>query len=244
MIRLKNLFYNMALLCLVALITGCGEMFQQEWPEDFDPEKLPDITGLGADDGGSLTLYVGDEYKLDPQVGEYMFSKADEEVQKIVLSRFHASAGQGDKIVKVRQIDITAMGVGKDVISFSDGEGDWTVKMPVTVLPVWTKVRVPVFRYETIVYAEVTVDDKAPAGDMMFAALCGDDLRGRGVSRTVKGITYMVFRIGSNTASGETIRFEGYDPTSGNPITFDETLTFDGATHGTLSDLFELKGKK
>ena len=244
MIRLKNLFYNMALLCLVALITGCGEMFQQEWPEDFDPEKLPDITGLGADDGGSLTLYVGDEYKLDPQVGEYMFSKADEEVQKIVLSRFHASAGQGDKIVKVRQIDITAMGVGKDVISFSDGEGDWTAKMPVTVLPVWTKVRVPVFRYETIVYAEVTVDDKAPASDMMFAALCGDDLRGRGVSRTVKGITYMVFRIGSNTASGETIRFEGYDPTSGNLITFDETLTFDGATHGTLSDLFELKGKK
>jgi len=244
MIRLKNFLNSVACLCVTALIASCGEMFQQEWPEDFDPEKLPDITGLGADEGGSLTLYVGQEYKLDPQVGEYMFSKADEDVQKIVLSRFHASAAKGDKIVRVRQIEIKAMGVGSDVISFSDAEGDWTGKLPVSVLPVWSKQRTGGWRYETIVYAKVTEDGKTPANDVMLAALCGDELRGRGVTRTVKDVTYTVFRIGSNTVSGETIRFEGYDPTNKCQITFDETITFDGATHGTLSNLVELKGKK
>ena len=46
------------------------------------------------------------------------------------------------------------------------------------------------------------------------------------------------------TKNGETIHFEGYDPTNRCLVTFATTLTLDAATHGTLSDLFELNGKR
>jgi len=245
MIRLKKNLNPLACLCLTTMmLIGCGEMFQQEWPEEYDPETLPDVTGLGGDDGSSFTLYVGDEYTLDPQVGEYLLSQMPEEAQEIVLSRFHARTNWGDSIVRVRQTSLRAMSVGKDTIRFTNSEGDWSTSCPVAVMPVWTKQRMAGWRYETIVYAQVTANGTPVPNDVMLAALCDGQLRGRGVTRTVKGVTYTVFRIGSNTASGDVIRFEGYDPTQICPITFSETLSFDGATHGTLSDLFELKGKK
>lgn len=240
MIRLKNIIYSVAFLFL----TGCGEYFAQEWPEEYDPEVLPDVTGLGADEGRSFVLYVGDEYKLNPQVGDKFLDDLQESDKEIVLSRFHASADCGDSIVRVRQTEIVALNVGKDVMSFSNFDGSWTAKVPVSVLPGWINQRMAGWRYETIVYAKVTVNGEAPTTDMKFAAFCGDELRGRGVTRTVKGITYMVFRVGSNTNERETIRFEGFDSASGSFISFDETLTFDGGTHGTLSNLFELNGKK
>jgi len=240
MIRLKNIIYSVAFLFL----TGCGEYFAQEWPEEYDPEILPDVTGLGADEGHSFVLYVGDEYKLNPQVGDKFLDDLQESDQEIVLSRFHASADCGDSIVRVRQTEIVALSVGKDVISFSNFDGSWTAKVPVSVLPGWINQRMAGWRYETIVYAKVTVNGEDPTTDMKFAAFCGDELRGRGVTRTMKGINYMVFRVGSNTNERETIRFEGFDSSNGSPITFNETLTFDGGTHGTLSNLFELNGKK
>ena len=240
MIRLKNIIYSVAFLFL----TGCGEYFAQEWPEEYDPEILPDVTGLGADEGRPFVLYVGDEYKLNPQVGDKFLDDLQESDKEIVLSRFHASADCGDSIVRVRQTEIVALSVGKDVISFSNSNGSWTAKVPVSVLPGWINQRMAGWRYETIVYAKVTVNGEASTTDMKFAAFCGDELRGRGVTRTVKGITYMVFRVGSNTNERETIRFEGFDTKDGAPITFDETIIFDGGTHGTLSSLYELKGKK
>ena len=240
MIRLKNIIYSVAFLFL----TGCGEYFAQEWPEEYDPEVLPDVTGLGADEGRSFVLYVGDEYKLNPQVGDKFLDDLQESDKEIVLSRFHASADCGDSIVRVRQTEIVALSVGKDVISFSNSTGSWTAKVPVSVLPGWINQRMAGWRYETIVYAKVTVNGEPPTTDMKFAAFCGNELRGRGVTRTVKGITYMVFRVGSNTNEREAIRFEGFDTKDGAPITFDETIIFDGGTHGTLSNLFELKGKK
>lgn len=250
MIRMKKMLNTIACLCVTALIASCGEMFQQEWPEEFDPDKLPDVSDLGKislgdEEDGFYILYVGDEKKLDPMVGDVALSQLPESTQEIALSRFHAKTGWGDSIVRVRQTSITAMSVGTDVITFSDSEGDWSADCSVAVLPVWTKERVVTRRYETIVYAAVTVNGAAPARNVMFAALAENgELRARGVSRTSKGITYMVFRIGSNVASGETIHFEGYDPTNRCLVTFATTLTLDAATHGTLSDLFELNGKR
>ena len=221
----------MACLCAMALISSCGEMFQQEWPEEFDPEKLPDVSdlgdiSLGDKEDGFYILYVGDEKNIDPKVGDVALSTLTDSLKKIVLSRFVARADYGDSIVKVRQTAITAMGVGTDTIKFSDADGDWSTKVPVAVLPVWTKERVATRRYETIVYAEVTVNGTAPARNVMFAALDEKgELRARGVSRTA-------------------IHFEGYDPTNRCLVTFVTTITFDGGTHGTLSELFELNGNR
>ncbi len=244
MIRLKKTLNRVACLCATALIASCGEMFQQEWPEEFDPDKLLDVTGLGIDEGRLFVLCVGEEYKLNPQVGDMSLDELQEKDQEIVLSRFHASTEKGDEVVRVRQTDIMAVSVGKDIISFTNSKGSWSTRLSVSVLPSWVRQSLAGWRYETIVYANVTVNDEMPSNDCVFGAFCDDELRGRGVTRTVKGVTYVVFRIGSNNAYGEIIRFEGLDTTSGLPITFDETITFDGGTHGTLSDLYELKGKK
>lgn len=241
MIRFKNILYCVACVALLFL-TGCGEYFAQEWPMEFDPDIQPEITGLGADEGRTFVLFVGDEYKLNPQVGDKLLDQLAETEQEIAISHLFASTNLGDNVVCVRQTDIKAVGVGNDTIRFSNFSGNWRSSIPVSVLPGWKNGTG--WRYETIVYANVTVNDEPPTSGMMFAALCGDECRGRGVSRTVKGITYTVFRIGSNTNEKETIHFMGYDTTSMSYITFDETITFDGGTHGTLSDLLELKGKK
>ena len=241
MIRFKNILYCVACVALLFL-AGCGEYFAQEWPEGFDPENQPEVTGLGLDTARPFVLYVGDEFKLNPQVGDKLLDQLDKNDQEIAISHFFASTKCGDSIVCVRQTDIKAIGVGNDTIRFSNFSGNWNIKLRVSVLPGWNNM--PGWRYETIVYANVTVDDETPDSGMMFAAFCKDELRGRGVTRTVKGITYTVFRIGSNTNKKETIHFMGYDPANSCYITFEETITFDGATHGTLSDLFELKGKK
>ena len=253
------LFQALLVVSLIGL-ASCGEMFQQEWPDDlkdFDPDKQPTLSGLGVDKDYSLTLYVGEEHELDPKVtipdvGEFSLSDLDEDKREVALSRIYAKAGNGDSIVRVRQVAITAMGVGTDVITFSDSEGKWTAKLPVFVKPVWmekwAKWRSTGWRYETIVYADVTVNDEPVSADVKLVALCGNQMRGRGVTQTVKvkgeDMTYTVFRIGSNTASGETITFEGYDTKDGQPVVIKETITFDGATHGTLSKLEKLQGTK
>ena len=40
---------------MVCLLSACGEYFGQEWPEEFDPDKLPSVTSI---DGLNNTFHI------------------------------------------------------------------------------------------------------------------------------------------------------------------------------------------
>lgn len=312
----------------VCLLSACGEYFGQEWPEEFDPDKLPSITSI---DGlnNTINMYVGDELTMNAWVGSNQLSALNDSLQRIVMSRLYARADKGDTIVMVRQLSLKAMAAGTDVVTFSNADGDWSgwcrvavserpsgpssITLPrailtlmegesyklsaavepaqyaddaltwttsnrsvagvsngmvtasstgsatitvttsnglsasvtVVVLPDWSRMAMTGFRYESIVYARITVDGEAFPDGCMYTSLCGDEYRGFGAERTARGVTYVVFRVGSNAGRGDGISFEGYDKKNHSLITFDKKFTFVAdEVHGSLSSLYELSGTR
>lgn len=109
------------------------------------------------------------------------------------------------------------------------------------------------YRYETIVYAEIVVDNSYSQYGFIVYAVCGNEYRG--VNRMVDHYSYdpnmdmwnidwmyQVFRIGSNSPSGETIKFLGYNKSTHSYIDFEESITFNNDVYGTASQPFVLHG--
>ena len=94
------------------------------------------------------------------------------------------------------------------------------------------------FPYEMVVIAnleiaDTIVTDSVQASRLM--AVVDNEVRGRAVMRTAYGIPYLEMRIGSKSMYGEQISFEYYDHSHYMRHQF-PSVTFDGETHGTLSD--------
>lgn len=102
------------------------------------------------------------------------------------------------------------------------------------------------YPYETVVYAQVTVDGKPfDPSTMRLAAYIDDQVRGLATVHDAHGITYVQLRVGSyyfdydDPYSGE-IEFYLYQPQELMLRKSDVVIEFDGQTHGTLSSLMKL----
>lgn len=94
------------------------------------------------------------------------------------------------------------------------------------------------FPYEMVVIANLEIADTLVTDSVQasrLVAIVDGEVRGRAVMRTAYGIPYLEMRIGSKTAYGEQISFEYYDHSHYLRHEF-PAVTFDGETHGTLSD--------
>lgn len=94
------------------------------------------------------------------------------------------------------------------------------------------------FPYEMVVIANLEIADTIVTDSVQasrLVAVVGDEIRGRAVLREAYGIPYLEIRIGSKSTYGEKITFEYFDHTHFLRHTFPE-ITFDGESHGTLSD--------
>lgn len=101
---------------------------------------------------------------------------------------------------------------------------------------------------DMVVYATAMVDGKPFDPEIMsFAAFAGHQFRGMGELREINGVTFLQFRIygeldqetmGPNPY--EMIRFGCYNKTNYSFKYMDQYLFFDGETHGTPSNLYEL----
>ncbi len=93
------------------------------------------------------------------------------------------------------------------------------------------------FPYEMVFIAQLEVADTVVTDSVQasrLVALAGHEVRGRAVMREAYGLPYLELRIGSKGRRGETIAFEYHDPSHYQRHEF-PSVTFDGATHGTLS---------
>ena len=94
------------------------------------------------------------------------------------------------------------------------------------------------FPYEMVVIANLEIADTIVTDSIQasrLVAVVGKEVRGRAVLREAYGIPYLEMRIGSKSAYGEKITFEYFDHTCFIRHEFPE-ITFDGESHGTLSN--------
>jgi len=124
------------------------------------------------------------------------------------------------------------------------------------------------YPYETVFYANVTVKGQPMTEGMQVAAFVGKECRAIGVEKEYLGIQMVQFRVGSEYLSGNTnlnwddfddyeddsetdddtgyvyrerITFRLYDPVRHWIYTCRQREDFDNETHGTLSDLYDIK---
>ena len=132
---------------------------------------------------------------------------------------------------------VTAISVSHQVMDTCD----------VCVLSRWDLDSIAVYPYETVFYADVTVDGQEfNPDDMFLGALIDDQLRGVGIMKEAHGIKYMQIRVGSEIYDSEgvieyTIKFCLYDRKTHTYRSFPDEVNFDCEAHGTLSNLYSLK---
>lgn len=110
----------------------------------------------------------------------------------------------------------------------------------VNVIPRWEGVSPSTYPYDMVIYADVTVHGKKPDDTMTIAAFCGREIRGVGELQEAFGVSYMVLRIWSPFVYGDQIRIGCYHHGQALIEYFPDEFTFDGESHGTLSNQIKL----
>jgi hypothetical protein len=155
---------------------------------------------------------------------------------------------QNDSVATASEGLITAVTPGTTTVHVTTYiPSDVSATLEVIVLPDFKKSLTQSWRYETFVYASVTLDDvPISSTNTLVAAICNDEVRAVGKTNTEHGITYTLFRIGSNELSNADTTYKahfiGYETTKHEAYDFDVEIVLDGEVHGTLSNLIQLKG--
>ena len=114
----------------------------------------------------------------------------------------------------------------------------------VYVMPRW-EVSPYDYPFEIVVYADVKIGGETPSEDILIGAFKGKEFRGIGKWKEWKGKKYMEIRAYSHydeihDGKSEKINFLYYDKKNLRVQRFKQSISFDGETHGTISNLFEL----
>ncbi len=182
-----------------------------------------------------LTLMVGDSCKLSAS-----FSPDD--------GKEHSVFWASDSTERAVFVADTVVGVsaGKLKVRCTSVNGGQKDSCTVTVIPNWTKtLDIYAHQYDMVVYASVQVGNATNSDKFVIGAFIDDELCGTGRLLRTGNTTYWAIRIYSDEESDEdnpvNVTFRCYERGKGVVTTFDKTIEFDGMTHGTLSNLIELK---
>lgn len=138
---------------------------------------------------------------------------------------------------------LMAKEVGKTRIDVVSVQSHLEDSCTVHVINSWGDIPCTSYPYDMVIYADVRIDGKLPQEDLVLAAMCNGELRGYGVVTTSHGITYTVIRIWSPREYGDEIEFFCYDHSTVHFQQLPYKITFDGAAHGTLSNLIPIYSK-
>lgn len=212
------------LLALPLLLASCGEFFE------FGEGKIPDKSNIQVTNR-EITVMAGDSCRV-----MYILQQ-DEDVSQAL---YWESKDQNVCTVSPLGM-VKGVAAGKAnvmVMVLADLQRD---SASVTVLPLW-EVSPYAYPYEMVVYADVTVGGVAAGDDCIVGAFIGDEVRGVGVAHTVGELRYTELRVYGSMSdeSDAEVTFKCYRRGMGMVQDFTQKLTFDGSTHGTLSDLFKL----
>ena len=218
------------------MMTSCAEMFETivQFIEELESVSITDVrlSRRQADMlvGDSLIFSV----TLDPDTVEvsYKWTLSDPETQvvRMIGKRLYArQKGQVTVYVEALPIGMGSADIHPDSVH---------IDSCIINVVEYTEVSSREFPYEMIFIANLEVADTLVTDSVQasrLVAVVGDEVRGRAVMRTAYGIPYLEMRIGSKSMYGEQITFEYYDHSHYLRHEF-PAVTFDGETHGTLSN--------
>ena len=245
---MKAIHRILLLVVTVVQLTSCGLL-------DFDVDEFGAETAtemrIGQD---TIYVMVGDTFSLNP-----VFTPDTVNITDLYILPVEQD------VVAVRGSDkLEAIGEGGTKLYIVSVSARIQDSCMVYVGARWD-IANKVWPYETVFYAHVTVDGQPPTEDMEVSAFVGNECRGIGQLKSAHGISYWQFRVGSDIlydnalhiddGLGEdddeeedndsdeqytNIYFRCYDRTHRKLYTTATHGTFDGETHGTLSELFEI----
>ena len=226
-----KLIRKILLLCAMAAISSCGELFE------FETDKpMPDGLTISHHE---IDLHVGDfidfETTLNPDsiVASYYWTvKGDEEAVELTGRRLRAvKPGRALVVVEAQSLNI-----------------DNTVEVAADSRYVnvfeWVECEPGEFLYETVLYSSLVVDGiqmTDSLGGTRLVAVVDGEVRAEAEMREEHDIPYLRMRIKGNWP-GEKASIECYVPNKYERFVF-ESLELDGGTYGTLSDLKRYRGK-
>lgn len=234
--KLKYLFLCAAMLTMTSCAGNFETIFEtiMQFVKELESVSITDVrlSRRQADMlvGDSLIFSV----TLDPDTAEvsYKWTLSDPETQvvRMIGKRLYArQKGQVTVYVEALPIGMGSADIHPDSI-MSDS--------CIIHVMEYNEVSSREFPYEMIFIANLEVADTLVTDSVQasrLVAIVDGEVRGRAVMRTAYGIPYLEIRIGSKTAYGEQISFEYYDHSHYLRHEF-PAVTFDGETHGTLSD--------
>lgn len=219
---MKNWKSIFGLAALTVGLASCGELFEvEEVPEQA---AVADIA-MGRH---NVDLMVGDSYTLpatitpDSLINKGLFWEvADTNIVSIDNGTIMAKA-PGETAVRVTAV----AGMKNDTCHVNVHRWDFDPYQ---------------FRYDMVIYADVTVDGRAADEAVTVAAFSSDgEVRGLGVLKESHGKKYMVLRIYSHYDDFDTFSFKCYDRQRLLITQSDVIVSFYDTAIGTLSDLFEI----
>lgn len=222
---MKRTLSYLPLLILALLATGCGDFY--EFPV---AEPVPARTMMLP--RKVVNMVVGDQYRVP-----VTFTPADVTTEAVwwlpaddAIARF-----KNDTLIGVAQGRTVAY-----VTSVSDRLQDSCL---VNVLPEMY-LNPKGYIYDMVIYASVNIHGKAYTqqgeDSLIICAYCDDELRGIGKMRRWQDRDYMELRVWSPFYYGDLIDLRCYYRGQAKVELFPNTLTFDGESHGTLSNLYQL----
>ena len=244
--KLQKLHRTLPLLALLlaVLLNSCGELFT------FEPTVPPATMTL---DRHELLLMVGDRATLTPTF----------DPDTVRNTTLYWMSGDPD-IVTIEDNEIVAMGEGEAAVTAISMEMRIYDTCHVTVQRPWSVIEGQ-YAYEMLLYLDATLDGQPLQPHQLLGAFCDDEVRGVGESKEAFGIPYTVLRIHSyNNPRGpfdpalnpqdplypddeeqapERFVLRLYDRHTLRLYESPDTITFDGETHGTLSDLIHVNFK-
>ncbi|MCR5818850.1 MAG: hypothetical protein K6F89_07130 [Prevotella sp.] len=222
---MKNIIAFFHFLIFSFLVVACGDFYEFPTSEPVPARqmKLPRKV---------VNLVVGDHYRIpvkftpdEVTTGVVWWKPADS-----AIARF-----ENDTLIGVAEGQTVAY-----VTSVTDRLTDSCL---VNVLPKMY-VSPSSYPYDMVIYAKVTVHGKpftkALQDSLIVCAYNEDDLRGIGVMRQWNDMEYMELRVWSPFEYGDLIEFRCYYRGKAKVELFPQMITFDGETHGTLSNLYSL----
>lgn len=226
-----KLIRKILLLCAMAAISSCGELFE------FETDKpMPDGLTISHHE---IDLHVGDyidfETTLNPDsiVASYYWTvKGDEEAVELTGRRLRAvKPGRALVVVEAQSLNIdNTVEVAADSCYVNVFE--------------WVECETGEFLYETVLYSSLVVDGiqmTDSLGGTRLVAVVDGEVRAEAEMREEHDIPYLRMRIKGNWP-GEKASIECYVPNKYERFVF-ESLELDGGTYGTLSDLKRYRGK-
>lgn len=233
--RRTIIFKLFNLIILTLPLASCGELF------DFGTEEDPIDLKMELN-RHEMTLMVGDKCIVSAA-----FKPDDGKEHSVFWLSDDIDVAKTTDTGKAGEAEVAAVASGTVKVRCTSSVSILQDSCAVTVIPAWTFEPYD-YAEDMVVYATVKVDGQENAEQMEVAAFVGDELRGLGRLLTAGSKKYWAIRVYSNQrldlgedVEPEVVSFRCYQRGMGQLTTFKNTIKFDGAVHGTLTDLVKLE---